>query len=238
MRTRPALDALLIALIVFAFALPQVAAADEPRTIVVSGNGEASANADTADLSFAVETHAKTAADAAGRNAALAQKITDSLKAKLGDKGKIWTGGYSLSPDYEQHQGRENPTIVGYNAQNSINVETPALNLLGDLIDTAISAGANRVNFLNFTLKNDAKARAEALTNATRDAQAQAQTLASSLNVRLKRLITASTQGVPRPVPLYRTEKAYAASAGAVSTPIEAGQVTVSATVYLTYEIE
>ncbi len=238
MRTRPALEALLIALILSTLATAQIAAADETRTIVVSGNGEAAGNADTADLSFAIETHAKTAADAAARNAALAQKITDSLKAKLGDKGRIWTGGYSLSPDYEQHQGRENPAIVGYNAQNSINVETPAMNLLGDLIDTAISAGANRVNYLNFTLKNDAKARAEALENASRDAQAQAQTLASSLKVRLKRLITASTQGVPRPVPLRRMEAAFATTAGAVSTPIEAGQITVSATVYLTYEIE
>ncbi|MBV8135588.1 MAG: SIMPL domain-containing protein, partial [Deltaproteobacteria bacterium] len=83
-----------------------VAAAQQPRTIVVSGNGEMSARPDTADLSFAIETHARSAAEAVSRNAALAQKITDALKAKLGDKGKVSTGGYSLSPDYEQHQGR------------------------------------------------------------------------------------------------------------------------------------
>jgi uncharacterized protein YggE len=214
-----------------------IAAAQQPRTIVVSGNGEVSARPDMSDLSFAIETHAKSAAEAASRNAALAQKITDALKAKLGDKGKVSSGGYSLSPEYEQHQGRpDTATIVGYSAQNSIAVETPAMNLLGELIDTAIGAGANRVNSLNFSLKNDTKPRADALANASHDAQQQAQALAVSLNVKLGRIITASTEGAPRPVPLARS---FAPAAMATfKTPVEAGDITVSSTVYLTYEIE
>ena len=216
-----------------------IAAAQQPRTIVVSGNGEVSTRPDMADLSFAIETHAKSASEAASRNAALAQKITDALKAKLGDQGKVSTGGYSLSPDYEQHQGRaDTATIVGYTAQNSIEVETPAMNVLGDVVDTAIGAGANRVNALNFILKNDTKPRAQALANASRDAQQQAQALAASLNAKLGRIITASTEGAPRPVPLARTYAPAASAMATFKTPVEAGDITVSATVYLTYEIE
>ena len=216
-----------------------IATAQQPRTIVVSGNGEVSVRPDMANLSFAIETHAKNAAEAASRNAALAQKITDALKAKLGDKGKVSTGGYSLSPDYEQHQGRPDAaTIVGYSAQNSIEVETPAMNLLGELIDAAIGAGANRVNSLNFTLKNDTRPRSDALANASRDAQQQAQALAASLNVKLGRIITASTEGAPRPVPLARTFAPAASAMVTFKTPVEAGDITVSSTVYLTYEIE
>src|SRR5215467_166090 len=216
-----------------------IAAAQQPRTIVVSGNGEVSVRPDMANLSFAIETHAKSAAEAASRNAALAQKITDALKAKLGDKGKVSTGGYSLEPEYEQHQGRsDTATIVGYSAQNSIAVETPAMNLLGELIDAAIGAGANRVNSLDFTLKNDSKPRADALANASRDAQQQAQALAASLNVKLGRIITASTEGAPRPVPLARAFAPAASVMATFKTPVEAGDITVSSTVYLTYEIE
>jgi len=215
-----------------------MAAAQQPRTIVVSGNGEVSARPDMADLSFAIETHARSAAEAVSHNAALAQKITDALKAKLGEKGKVSTGGYSLAPEYEQHQGRpDTATIVGYSAQNSIAVQTPAMNLLGEVIDAAIGAGANRVNSLDFTLKNDSKPRADALANASRDAQQQAQALAASLNVKLGRIITASTEGAPRPVPLTRTF-APAAAMATFKTPVEAGDITVSSTVYLTYEIE
>ncbi|MGO9452668.1 MAG: SIMPL domain-containing protein [Candidatus Binataceae bacterium] len=237
MRNRYRAAALLIAVFIVAV-VPGLAAADQTRTIVVSGSGEISAKSDIANLSFAIETHAKTAADASARNAALAQKVTDALKAKLGDKGKVWTGGYSLTPDYQQHQGIQNSaTIVGYNAQNSISVETPAMNLLGDLIDLAIAAGANRVNDLGFSLKDDTRARAEALAAASRDAQAQAQALAASLNVKLKGIITASTVQESQPEPVARAF-ALSAMAQGTLTPIEAAQVTVSATVYLTYEIE
>jgi uncharacterized protein YggE len=192
-----------------------------------------------ANLSFAIEVHAKTATEAASRNAAVAQKVTDALKGKLGEKGKVSTGGYSLMPDYQQRQnGGENMSvIVGYNAQNTISVETPAMDLLGELIDAGIAAGANRVNSIDFALKNDTKARAEALANASHDAQQQAQALAASLSVRLGRIMTASTESEPRPVPMQRGV-AYAASAVSMKTPVEAGDITVSATVYLTYEIE
>ena len=234
-----------LVLVCLAFLLGTVAivtgieAAEPPRTIVVSGNGEVSARPDMANLSFGIETHAKTASEAAARNAALAQKITDALRAKLGDQGKVSTGGYSLAPDYEQHQGRQDTaTIVGYSAQHSIAVETPAMNLLGELIDTAIATGANRVNSLNFTLKNDSKARGDALASASHDAQQQAQALAASLNVKLGRIITASTEGVPRPVPLVRTFAQEPSAMAAFKTPVEAGDITVFATVFLTYEIE
>jgi uncharacterized protein YggE len=238
MRARPSLDAIALVLIAAAIAFPAVARADQPRTIVVSGSGQVSASPDTADLSFAIETHAKTASEAASHNATLARKITDALKAKLGDRGRVWTGGYSLTPDYDQRPTRQgNPVIIGYNAQNSIMVETGAMDLLGELVDTAIAAGANRVNYLNFSLKDDGKARARAIADASRDAQAQAQALAASLNVRLKRLMSASTEAQPRPVPVMRA-MAFSAAESAAPTPIEAGQVTVPASVSLTYEIE
>ena len=231
---------LVASLVAGAIGLPAPARADQPRTIVVSGDGEASARPDMANLSFAIEVHAKTATEAASRNAEVAQKVTDALKAKLGDKGKVSTGGYSLSPDYQQHQngGVNMAIIVGYNAQNTISVETPAMDLLGELIDAGIAAGANRVNSLDFTLKNDTKARAEALANASHDAQQQAQALAASLGVRLGRIITASTEGQPRPIALRRGTFAQAAEMASFKTPVEAGDITVSATVYLTYEIE
>ena len=64
-------------------------------------------------------------------------------------------------------------------AQNTITVETGALDLVGPLIDAAIAAGANRVNSLDFNLRDNTKARNEAIAKAAKDAQAQAQALAS-----------------------------------------------------------
>ena len=162
------------------------------RTIEVDGSGESRTSPDTADLDVAIDTEAKTAEEAASSNAALAAKVIDALKSKLGDKGKITTGGYSLNPEYSQRPS-ENPTIVGYNAQNSVTVHTGALDLVGALIDSAIAAGANRVNSLNFSVKDDTKARTEAIAIATRDARAQADALASALGVKLGKVLKATT---------------------------------------------
>jgi uncharacterized protein YggE len=115
------------------------------RVIEVDGTGEARGMPDTATLNLAIETHAVTAEEAASRNGALAAKIVAALKSKLGDKGKISTGGYSLNPEYDQRPGRDQAKIVSYTAQNSITAETGALDLLGALIDVSIAAGANRV---------------------------------------------------------------------------------------------
>lgn len=206
------------------------------RTIEVSGSGEAHATPDVAFLNLAIETHAPTAQECASRNAALAQKVVDALKAKLGDKGKIWTGGYSLFPEYNQPSPGEKPAIVGYRAENSITVETGQLDVLGSLIDTAISAGANRINYLNFSLRDETQARKEAIANAAKDAQAQAQALAASLGVQLGKIVKASTVSQVRPVPVMA--KFAAAIQTAAPTPIQPNEVTVPATVSLTYEIE
>jgi uncharacterized protein YggE len=206
------------------------------RTIEVSGNSEAQAAPDKATLALAIETHAATAAQAAGANGAMAQKVRDALKAKLGDQGKMWTGGYSLYPDYSEPRDGGEAKIIGYRPQNSITVETGALDLVGPLIDAAIAAGANRVDSLDYGLRDETAARNQAIAQATGDAQSQAEALARALNVKLGPVLKATTVSQERPVPVMRMQAA--AMAAGAATPIEAGQVTVPASVTLTYQIQ
>jgi len=227
----------MLSIMMVLFAMPSFAAEDI-AVIEVNGTGEARATPDTANLSLQIETHAATAEDCSAGNAALAQKVVRELKDKLAGKGTVETGDYSLNPEYNEPGPRERPVITGYTAQNTITVETSELTLLGALIDGAIAAGANRINYLNFGLRDDTKAREEAIANASKDAQAQAQALAASLNVKLKRVVKASTIPEPRPIlPMARGVMAMSANAAA-PTPIETSQIAVSATVSLTYEIE
>jgi len=144
---------------------------------------------------------------------------------------------YSLSPEYNEPGPHQKPAIIGYSAQNTITVETTELSLLGALIDGAIAAGANRINYLNFGLRDDTKARQEAIANASKDAQAQAQALAASLKVKLKRVVKATT--IPERAPIVPMARmAVMGAAANAPTPVEASQITVSATVSLTFEIE
>jgi uncharacterized protein YggE len=231
-----ALSAATLAIMLFMFAAP--ALAEHPAgTLEVAGTGEARTTPDVAYLSLQVETHATSAEQSARKNAALAAKVVAALKSKLAGKGLVTTGNYSLMPEYSEPKPGRKPEIVGYTCQNTITVETGELSLAGALIDTAIAAGANRVNYLNFALRNDTKARNEAITRASHDAQAQAQALAASLGLKLGRVVKAST--VPQRPPIVPAARMMLESAkAAVPTPIEPGQVAVTATVSLVYEIE
>jgi uncharacterized protein len=206
------------------------------RIIEVSGTGEAQATPDLATLQLAIETHAPTAAEAAGSNGALAQKVRGALNDKLGDKGRMWTGGYSLYPEYNEHPGGGKPTVAGYRAVNSLTVETGSLELVGPLIDAAIAAGANQVNSLDYSLRDNTRARSNAIANAAKDAAAQAQSLAAALGVRLGQVVKATTEAQVQPIMFQKAT--MSPMLGRAPTPIEPGQVTVPATVSLTYEIQ
>lgn len=229
-----------LAIVLSSFASPASAQSNANpyavRTIEVDGTGETRTSPDTADLDLAIDTQARTAEEAAGKNAALATKVIDALKSRLGDKGKITTGGYSLEPQYDQRPNQK-PTIIGYNAANTVTVNTRALDLVGALIDSAIAAGANRVNSLSFSVQDDTRPRTEAIAIATRDARAQAAALAAALDVKLGKVLKATTLSEQRPIPI-RMGRAMAMSAASVATPVEPGEVTVPATVSLTFEIE
>src|SRR6202045_2421564 len=116
-RIIPAVAVLALPLTISAISASAQSVANAPamRTIEVDGSGEARTSPDTADLDLAIDTQAKTAEEAANRNAALAAKVIDALKSKLGDKGKITTGGYALNPEYDQRP-TQRPTIIGYTA--------------------------------------------------------------------------------------------------------------------------
>ncbi len=207
-------------------------------SIDVTGTAEVRANPDRAAIDVAVETHATTAAEAASENARLAQKIADALKAKLANAGTIQTGSYSLSPDYRQKPGEINAHIIGYTEVNSVTVETTALDRVGPLIDAAIGAGANRINSVNFTLRDQGGPRNEAIAKAAVDAVSQARALAQALGVKLKRVLHATTNAQPRPIRFMSMAAPRMAVEEAPPTPISPGQITIPATVTLSYEIE
>ena len=71
---------------------------------------------------------------------------------------KLTTTGYGLDPQYAPIKSGEpnQPRIVGYVARNQVRAETHAIEAVGKLIDAATTAGANRVDGLEFTLEQPA----------------------------------------------------------------------------------
>jgi uncharacterized protein YggE len=217
--------------IIFIFSPPLTAAATDLDTrphISVTGSGEVNAAPDLAVLSFAVETTAKEASAAAAANAALSSALAAAIKAKLNKEDQVTTTRYSLDPTYEQHERGSStpPRISGYVARNEVRVQTRNIDQVGELVDAATGAGANRISGLSFTLEDRADALADALKRAGADARHQAEAIAAALGVELGEIISASTGSAPLVIPRHR---GMAMAMESSMTPIDAGDVKVSA---------
>ncbi len=221
------------------------AGADEaplPRNITVVGVGREVGSPDLARITFAVEEAAPTAAAASQAAAKSATTLIEALKKQLGEDGKVESRGYNLSPVYRQEterptaDGRRRPEIVGYSASNQVAVETKRVDGVGTFIDMAAANGASRIGDVAFTLRDAAPARNRALNTAGADAAGQAAAIADALQVKITRVLEATTESSGGPVLYKRTAMAMAADT--VATPIEPGDVTTEVRLRVTYGIE
>ncbi|HXC71839.1 MAG TPA: SIMPL domain-containing protein [Pyrinomonadaceae bacterium] len=206
--------------------------------VLVSGDSIIKAQPDTAILTIAVVTQGRRAIDAQQENATKTDAVVRAVKAAAGAGAEVKTSGYSLQPQrvYKENQP---PTIIGYEARNSVTVTMGDLTKVGTVIDAAGQAGANDVAGINFTLRQDRQARDRALSEATRVAMSKAQVIAQALGGRVTRIVEVQEEGfqLRPPQPLYRMG-VMTEQAAAVTTPIEVGTLEITSRVQLIAEVD
>jgi uncharacterized protein YggE len=211
----------------------------EQHTINVSGRGEIFITPDVANISFSVETMADTASKAAKDNADKTTKVLETLKSQIGKDDKLSTTAYNLSPVYEYNNQTKKSEFNGYRATNTIVVKTYNLNNIGKLIDSASEAGSNNIQGLSFDTTKRDKYRREALVKAVEDAKTTAETVANASGVKLMKIYQISPS-YDYPIPVYRDFAARnkATFSEAASTPIEAGEISIKASVNMVFGIQ
>lgn len=216
---------------------PQAVAADPAavqRTIVVNGEGEASAAPDMAIVSIGVQTDALTAADALRQNSANMAATIDKLK-KLGIAERdIQTSGLSVNPRYN-YQDNRSPKVIGFTASNNVTVRLRKLDNAGSVIDEAVQSGANTLGGISFSFSDPKPLLEAARKDAVADAKAKAAVLTEAAGVRLGRLVNIQEGYASAPQPKMYSARMEAADA---SVPLQAGESSVNVSVSLTYEIE
>ena len=125
--------------------------------------------------------------------------------------------------------------ISGYRVQNNIRVTVPEVDAAGDVLDRAVEAGANRIASLQFQASDTREAEMEALKEAVASAREQAQAIASAMGVRLGMALEVQG-GANAPSPFTPGGMMFRAAAEA-STPLEAGDQLVTASVSIKYRI-
>jgi uncharacterized protein YggE len=201
--------------------------------IRTTGGARVAAKPDQAKLSIGVVSQASTAQRAAADNATQTAAVIAALRRSLGPGAEIQTSGYSLNPNYDSPTTGSAPTIRGYTASNTVEITTHELENLGKLIDVGAQAGANSVRDLQFALQNEQAVHAQALREATRQARARADAIAAALGLKVVGVLSAE-EGEPQ---VIRPVRAVTMAAPSATTPIEAGEIEVQATVTLTVQV-
>lgn len=216
-------------------ATPELDAAADTGVVRVSSTARIEVPTDRARLGFAMETEGSSAADAADKNAAQLNAVLAAVRPIVGDEGTVETSGYNLSPVYSTPERGGTQRITGYRIQNSVQVTLTDVDRVGQVLDAAVRAGANRVSELSFFASDPRPARLLAIRRATEQAREEAEALAGALGQQLGAPLDVNVSGGVGPRESLQFRGAAMAMA---DTPIEAGTQAVSVTVNLTFRLE
>jgi uncharacterized protein YggE len=207
------------------------------RTLSVSGNGTAYLAPDIAYIYVGVHTEKPTAAAAVSENTTQTQALISAIQ-DFGIDGKdIRTTNFSIWPidKYDPSTGAPSGQKT-YAADNTVYVTVRDLDTLGDLLDTAVQAGANTVNSVQFDVENKDEALKQARIDALKKAETQAKELADAAGLSLGDIQTVSFADNQYPV-FDGKGGGGGAVAEAAAVPIQPGQLSFTVTVNVTYAL-
>lgn len=200
----------------------------------VTGSAVVTGDPDVAYITIGVETRDLSAEIAAEDNANRMARVFSALKALgLTDK-ELATSGYNVySSSQVQNRGtQEEVTITTYHVQNRINVTAKDLASIGQIIDAAVTAGANQVHGVRFDIEDKQAMQLQALASAVEQGMAKARVMAQSAGVTLGGLVAMNENyGSYAPVVSTMALRGDASMA----TTISPGDVEVSAAVNLEF---
>ncbi|MDX1745842.1 MAG: SIMPL domain-containing protein, partial [Halobacteriales archaeon] len=205
------------------------------ESITVSASGSAETDPDEAVIRIAVTAvrdDATTARQAVARNVS---SVREALTAMGLDDSQIRTVDFDLWEDRDRRPPEEDrEPRTRYRASHDIEITVTDVDRSGEVIDAAIDNGATNIQDVRFTLSKETQnsLRQQALEDAMGNAQSQASTLAGSAEVSIEGVHSISTASRDPGIHPVAFE---AADGGGGRTSINAGPVTVSASVVVTY---
>jgi uncharacterized protein YggE len=221
---------------------PRAQAAQTPsgpeRTITVVGRGEVKSAPDVAQINLGVEVIAPTVAEALDEADARMQAILDALKAAGIESKDIQTSNFSINFERQSPEPRpmseEGAPAGVYRVSNMVRVTVRDLDKVGEIIDAAVTAGANNVWGVQFGLEDTAALEEQAREKAVADARTRAESLAALNGVEVGDVVTISEVVGGGAVPMFAAaERAF----GGGGTPVESGEVTFATQIQIVYGI-
>ena len=210
----------------------------EAPVVVVAASGTSAVAPDQARVSLGVVTTHKDLARAQSENNQNTQKVIDAIISMGIDKNLIQTSNYSIYPQYD-YSTRSTGILVGYQVRNEITIIIKDIDRVGTILDGAVQAGANTVNYVSFEKSNLGAAENEALLKAIARGHEKAQVIAGAARMSLGKLLSIS-EGYDTSI--YRNLANISLDSpkgmGESLVPISPGEIKVTATVTMVYQLQ
>ena len=192
------------------------------NTISVTGEGKAVGIPDVGLISLSVLSEKNTAKEVMQDNAIKMNDIIKFIKDSGVEVKDVQTSGYYLNPRYDWQNG--NRVFRGYDLTSTLSVKIRNIDKISEIIDGAVSRGANQIGNIQFIINDEAQLKNEARDKAIAQAKDKAQQIAKSVGLTLGKIVSFSENNGTAiyPQPLYM-DKGIAAGGGGATRPWNKG---------------
>ncbi len=174
-----------------------LASANPPGQIIVTGSADVSLPPSTARFSIGVSTRAPSAAAAGEQNARLSRDVLAALDRAGLARAEIKGSNVTVNRRWEYDSSGQRSKASAFEANHTIEIETHRLAQVGVFIDEALAAGATSTSDVSFSADRIDEARREALSEAVAAARGDAEALARAGGGTLGELQLLSTEREP-----------------------------------------
>ena len=201
------------------------------QTVSFIGEGKVKAAPDTARADIGLTTEGKDTITVQNENSSKMNAVIKFLKERGVGEADIKTSNYSLSPKYEYSKGKS--SLVGYILNQSLTVTVRNLDKIGEILDGAVSSGANRIDSVSLFVDRPEELKNKAREEAVKQAKEKAIMTSKIAGLRLGRLVGFSEGFSGEPLVFY--EALAKGGAAAPAPQIEPGNQEIKVNVTLTY---
>lgn len=204
--------------------------------MTASGTGTVYLTPDVAYVYIGVQTKSPNVAKALDENNRNAAAISKTLQ-ELGVEAKdIQTSAFNIYPMPSEYGPNGEVLSNDYVVDNTVYITVHDLPKLGEILNAVVKAGANSINGVSYDVMDKEASFNEARQMAIDNAKQTASDMASAVGIKLGKLTSVYVYSSGNAMPMYDV-KGYGGG-GMGSVPVSSGQLQLTVTADLTYEIK
>lgn len=210
---------------------------EQERTVTASGAGQVSVPPDMAIATIGVEISNESADAALTEANEQVEAITAALVGLGIAEDDITTASFSIWPEYRYpNESESQAELSGFHVSHMLSVEIHDIDLAGDVVATAVDAGANAVHGMAFTVEDPQSALDRARERALENARHKGEELARLVGGTLGPVVTISETSFT-PVPVERQAGAGDDAVAESSVPFNPGESTFTVDLQVTWAL-